>query len=723
SVVRCWVSYPLSSTVDLSNMEAIVRNLFGHDHYLTTTKVESINRSSFDVVFWLLIALVILMILAILALFFYCCCLRTAEGRDILELKNKVAPEETIIHYKEEGNVQANNDSRRRPDSRTRSNWIENQQSQVSVNQKSHLRADEERPSPQHRAQQAAVHLNDPITTSYAQNPEDIPVRGAYYPDGGIPVVAGGRMERAYRRGRPLSPGTEMLVQEMGGESDARRLGNYVVVRKVVRPRVRVDPADDGVTADGENGPRRTEILYIRSPMREDEEERHYVREGELLRSVSETALNVEDPHLRVPRTYRTRGVPLQRMEPPQDPAASQQLKFSRYHRTEGDVIVATDEPPDIDRPYAGPEPSWGPAYAQHGEYVRFPRPREERWDSHPDYIPQRHQGIDDHRSRYPHEPTQNQMPMHGYARVQPGSMRDMQPQTVYREQYNEQDVTQRQYVPHPSQHPTEQMPMQRTLPPQPSFEQPRVQEQPHQPPEWSRQNNAPADHQGSFERQNEPDDDARTVIMAPSTSRINQFGQSQNETQADQQEQFQKQTDQYNASYERHQEEQEQHNTVTFQDDHEQYEGPTEAQGESAEQDDEQEQDEGLSQLPEDHYQRKQSIRPTTQRLSTDDSGAMSSRDKLGPEDTDMMDSRETHEESDRLGLRTTEDEVSRTEDQNPPTDGEDEDSDSGIGKDGTALRLKKSNLMEKKSLFTIAYDGMQTRGLKSAGERDDSP
>ncbi|GFU49932.1 uncharacterized protein TNCV_2362261 [Trichonephila clavipes] len=393
------------------------------------------------------------------------------------------------------------------------------------------------------------------------------------------------------------------------------------------------------------------------------------------------------------------------------------------YHRTEGDVIVATDEPPDIDRPYAGPEPSWGPAYAQHGEYVRFPRPREERWDSHPDYIPQRHQGIDDHRSRYPHEPTQSQIPMHGYARVQPGSMRDMQPQTVYREQYNEQDVTQRQYVPHPSQHPTEQIPIQRTLPPQPSFEQPRVQEQPHQPPEWSRQTNAPADHQGSFERQNEPDDDARTVIMAPSTSRINQFGQSLNETQPDQEEQFQKQTDQYNASYERHQEEQEQHNTVTFQDHHEQYEGPTEAQGESTEQDDEQGQDEGLSQLPEDHYQRKQSIRPTTQRLSTDDSGAMSSRDKLGPEDTDMMDSRETHEESDRLGLRTTEDEVSRTEDQNPPTDGEDEDSDSGIGKDGTALRLKKSNLMEKKSLFTIAYDGMQTRGLKSAGERDDSP
>ncbi|GBN40944.1 hypothetical protein AVEN_94326-1, partial [Araneus ventricosus] len=153
---------------------------------------------------------------------------------------------------------------------------------------------------------------------------KDVPVRGAYYPDGGIPVVAGGRMERAYRRGRPLSPGTEMLVQEMGGESDARRLGNYVVVRKVVRPRVRVDPAEEGMTQDGENGPRRTEILYIRSPMREDEEERHYVREGELLRSVSETALNADDLHLRVPRSYRARGMPLQRMEPPQDPAATQ---------------------------------------------------------------------------------------------------------------------------------------------------------------------------------------------------------------------------------------------------------------------------------------------------------------------------------------------------------------------------------------------------------------
>ncbi|GIX91815.1 cadherin-86C [Caerostris extrusa] len=115
SVVRCWVSYPLSSTVDLSNMEAIIRNLFGSDHYLaSTTKVESISRNSFDVVFWLLIALVILMILAILALFFYCCCVKAVDG----------------------------------PDSRTRSNWIENQQSQVSVTQKNHVRTDEERPSP-----------------------------------------------------------------------------------------------------------------------------------------------------------------------------------------------------------------------------------------------------------------------------------------------------------------------------------------------------------------------------------------------------------------------------------------------------------------------------------------------------------------------------------------------------------------------------------------------
>lgn len=85
---------------------------------------------------------------------------------------------------------------------------------------------------------------------------DDVPVRGAYYQDGGIPVVAGGRMERAYRRGRPLTPNTEMMVQELGSDSDARRLGNYVVVRRVVRPRVRVDQTEEGGggTEDAEDG-------------------------------------------------------------------------------------------------------------------------------------------------------------------------------------------------------------------------------------------------------------------------------------------------------------------------------------------------------------------------------------------------------------------------------------------------------------------------------------
>ncbi|KAF8774671.1 Cadherin-86C like protein [Argiope bruennichi] len=675
SVVRCWVSYPLSSTVDLSNMDAIIRNMFGQDHYMTSSKVEAINRSSFDVVFWLLIALVILMVLAILALFFYCCCVRSAEGRDILELKNKVVPEETIIHYKEEG-VQAqnnNNDSRRKPDSRTRSTGGRKPaKASEKVSQKN-------------------------------SRPEDVPVRGAYYPDGGIPVVAGGRMERAYRRGRPLSPGTEMLVQEMGGESEARRLGNYVVVRKVVRPRVRVDPAEEGMTQDGENGPRRTEILYIRSPMREDEEERHYVREGELLRSVSETALNTDDLHLRVPRSYRTRGVPLQRMEPLQDPAASQQLKFSRYHRTEGDVIVATDEVPEMDRSYVGPDPSWGPVYSQHGEYIRVPRQRDERWESHPEYHPQRLQGPEESRSRFPPEHNLSHANPSGFmnqARIQPGSLRDLRPQAVYHEQYQEQDVSHRQYAPHPSHHPVDQIPLQRTLPPQPTFEPQRIPDQTSHP----------------FDRQNDPDDDARTVIMAPGKSRLNEFPQNET-TQVYQDENFHQQAEQFTSSFENQQEEQHQQSTVTFQEDHEHFEETTETRAESAGEGDEPvQQDEVAAQPLEDHYQRRQSIRPSTQRLSTDDSGALSGKDKLGMDDTDMMDSRETHEESDRLGHRTTEDEISRAEEQNQQTDGEDEDSDSGIGKDGTALRLKKSNLMEKKSLFTIAYDGMQTRGLKSA-------
>lgn len=77
-------------------------------------------------------------------------------------------------------------------------------------------------------------------------------------------MVAGGRLERAYRRGRPLSPGTEMLVHELGTESDARRLGNYVVVRKVARPRVRVEPApQEGEDGEGECLVKATTYKYI----------------------------------------------------------------------------------------------------------------------------------------------------------------------------------------------------------------------------------------------------------------------------------------------------------------------------------------------------------------------------------------------------------------------------------------------------------------------------
>lgn len=338
----------------------------------------------------------------------------------------------------------------------------------------------------------------------------------------------------------------------------------------------------------------------------------------------------------------------------------------------------------------------------------------------------------------------------------------------MYREQLSEQDQPQRQVIPHqqsldhqtiPRNHPHPQQLQQ-----QQQFDQHRVQEH-SQPPEWSNSMNVQqTDQRHESNRQEDPDDDddSRTVIMAPMQSQIDAQPDDYHQPQ-----------EQLPSSFDQ-QEDQEQHN-VRFHPDneqsHQEFEETTGNQPDAVAFDEErdqiqdhrhrkqsedhqhrkqsedhfqtnplqqqtednfhlqQQQHEDLFQIdhhqqePDDHFHRKESIRPMTQILSTDDSGAPMSRDRLGAEDTDLFDSRETHEESDRLGPRTTEDEVSRTEDQNPPTDGEEEDSDSGIGKDGTALRLKKSNLMEKKSLFTIAYDGMQTRGLKSAGERDDSP
>lgn len=382
-------------------------------------------------------------------------------------------------------------------------------------------------------------------------------------------------------------------------------------------------------------------------------------------------------------------------------------------------------------------------------------------------------QNVEEYRPRFPPEPIPNQPPHHGYpthARLPPGQLRDTHHQPVYREQFTEQDHPQRQTIPH------QQSLDHQTIPrnhPHQQLDQHRGQEH-SQLPEWSNPMNAlQTDQRHEINRPDpDDDDDSRTVIMAPVQSRI--------DAQPDQQD-FDQPPEQLTSTFD-HQEDQEQHN-VRFHPDNEQshqgFEETTENEPEAMAFDEDRgqtldedhhhrkqsegnllrkqsdgnlirkqsednfqmihpqqqlednfpQQHEDLFQMdhhpqnPEEHFHRKESIRPMTQILSTDDSGAPMSRDRLGAEDTDLFDSRETHEESDRLGPRTTEDEVSRTEDQNPPTDGEDEDSDSGIGKDGTALRLKKSNLMEKKSLFTIAYDGMQTRGLKSAGERDDSP
>ncbi|XP_054716797.1 cadherin-86C-like [Uloborus diversus] len=679
SIIRCWVSYPLSSTVDLSNVENIIGNLLGQNYYLSSTRIEAINRSSFDIVFWLLIALVILMILAIIALFLYCCCVKTAEGRDMLELKNKVAPEENIIHYKEEGAVNLSTESRKRADSRARASW---QEGQATTLKKSHVRSDEERPSPRHRAQQAT-------TTSYAQSIDESPARRGFYPDGGIPAVAGerGGMERAYRRGRPLSPGTDRMVREMAGEAEARRLGNYVVVRKVVRPRLRVDAASTAEGEDSEDGPRRTEILYIRSPMREDEEERPYVRDGEILRSVSETALNADDPHLRVPpASYRHRE-PGPEPPPHEASPSTQQLKFSRYHRTEGDVIVAADDPAEMERHFHPHGPPWVP-FNQQGEYARTGRMPLERWDG-PEF------NAPDYR-RYPQDAP------HGFAGMQRGPHPNMQPHPMY--PYPDQFAHTHHHPEHHRHHHHQLAEPYRTQGPHPDMYRHRVPE--HAQRHIQRQQTV---EQASTEAQppepgdgDEPNDDSRTVVISPAPPPEDPPEEPPSEEGGDAPE---SPTDPAEEEKEPEAEEQaEKEEEAAAEEENGNGEAPEEPPPEEA--------GEAAEECP---AQRRMSrLHP----LSTEDSEAT----RL--DDTDAVDSRENHEDSDRLGLRTTEDENSRPEDHLLlHTDGEDEDSDSGIGKDGTALRLKKSNLMEKKSLFTIAYDGMQTRGLKSAGERDDSP
>lgn len=325
--------------------------------------------------------------------------------------------------------------------------------------------------------------------------------------------------------------------------------------------------------------------------------------------------------------------------------------------------------------------------------------------------------------------PPQSYIPQ-THHRIQQGPPpREFVPQPVYREQYIEQD---RQFVPQPLHHSSlDQLPIQR---PTQTQQQVRPVEQYQEldrkePSQWPVRSD---EHQQASMDQDDLEDDSRTVIMAPAASRLKPI-KTHEESQSDQREHFPEQeAEGFPASFEQYQDTQQQQQHVSFHNDHatepEDHSYEKQLQTDTQQQEAAKNNEEAHQHYSEEQYQRKQSLHIRSQPLSTEDSGALSGKDKLGPEDTDVFQSRETHEESDRLGPRTTEDDVSRTEEHHHHhhhnhTDGEDEDSDSGIGKDGTALRLKKSNLMEKKSLFTIAYDGMQTRGLKSAGDRDDSP
>lgn len=380
-----------------------------------------------------------------------------------------------------------------------------------------------------------------------------------------------------------------------------------------------------------------------------------------------------------------------------------------RYHRTEGDVIMS-DDPSEIERHYVGPESNWMPAY-QRGDYNRPARHPYERWDGH-EYAIQRMPIGEDYRNvRFAAE-------SHPHTYMPPSHQRQQGPlprelsHPVYRGQYAEQD---RQFMPH---HP-EQLPLDHNV----VLRQQQIQtEQPTQLyNEQERTSQWPVhsdELQQTSSNQDDLEDDSRTVIMAPAASRLNQI-QSQEEISTEKDEHYRKQqSDHLNQSDHIH----EQHSS-TFNNTEAQESQIDKPGTETSQQEIEQNEDEEHDHYSEEQFHAGQSLHVRSQPLSTEDSGALSGKDKLGPVDTDMFDSRETHEESDRLGPRTTEDDASRNEDHNHHSDGEEEDSDSGIGKDGTGLRLKKSNLMEKKSLFTIAYDGMQTRGLKSAGDRDDSP
>ncbi|XP_013792815.1 uncharacterized protein DDB_G0287625-like, partial [Limulus polyphemus] len=165
------------------------------------------------------------------------------------------------------------------------------------------------------------------------------------------------RVERVYQETRVVSPDDRIKYTELPRNvTGGQQVGNYYVVRRNIKnhqwrdgDRYRADQLDDS------NKPRRTEILYIRSPIHDPDV--HILRYGgeaddeEIFRSVSQQENIRERQEQRDSRSYDALRQPRKIIYRDESDPTDQQLKFSRYHRTNSDVYIPNMDGDILSRP------------------------------------------------------------------------------------------------------------------------------------------------------------------------------------------------------------------------------------------------------------------------------------------------------------------------------------------------------------------------------------
>ncbi|KAG0423336.1 hypothetical protein HPB47_000852, partial [Ixodes persulcatus] len=317
SSVRAWAVYE-SQPIDLVSFRRIISNLYGQEYEQLTKKEDTVRRAGNDRIFWIFIIILILLILLIL-LIMLCCCWRYLLRNQRPRSSSKVVPVEASS---------AEHSFRER-------------QSPSAADKSAAAAANGRIPNGHSWLGRHAAGATTSKSVAVGTVTDDEQARA------GTEQIQGGVL-------RLRTPDRQLLLHEMRREPDrtARQVGNYLVVKRdAARQRHREDAvaaddedADAGGSGDrfrhrsalsdsfgtlrsveysggsvGGGGPRRTEILYIRSPPPGDVDVGVYA-DTERLEATEEDGGNLR---LRANRRENARRV-----------------RFSRYHKVDGGSFV-----------------------------------------------------------------------------------------------------------------------------------------------------------------------------------------------------------------------------------------------------------------------------------------------------------------------------------------------------------------------------------------------